>query len=434
VLGHAQPAPAPTERLTLDSAVQIALAHNRQVEAAQLQVARADEELAAARTRRLPSFDTSATGSQLLMPVSFSFPRGAFGEIPGVGPFPAADTEVTSPQRPTLFVSAQMIQPISQLFRIGLGIKAAAATRDVEHERSRAQQAAIVNSVRRLYLAIQQTESAVEASDQAIALYRELDRTVAVRVSEKTALRADAMDVEVRLAQEELTRLTRAHTLTTQKEQLNALLGRDVATSFDTDRVAPASLLEIDGAATRARALADRPDVREARIRLQQAELDRRIKKAERMPDVSLAVGYSSNLNIEVLPRNLATVGVQVKWQPFDWGRRSRELAAKSHALTMARLALRETEDRVVLEINSTFRRLVETRALLKVAALARDTARERLRVTSNQFRVQAAMLADVLRVRAELADSDDRYQQALVAFSTARADFEHAAGEDVIP
>jgi outer membrane protein TolC len=100
----------------------------------------------------------------------------------------------------------------------------------------------------------------------------------------------------------------------------------------------------------------------------------------------------------------------------------------------MARLALRETEDRVVLEINSTFRRLVETRALLKVAALARDTARERLRVTSNQFRVQAAMLADVLRVRAELADSDDRYQQALVAFSTARADFEHAAGEDVIP
>jgi len=47
---------------------------------------------------------------------------------------------------------------------------------------------------------------------------------------------------------------------------------------------------------------------------------------------------------------------------------------------------------------------------------------------------VQAALLSDVLNLRADLANSDDRYQQALAAFWTAKADFEQATGEELIP
>ena len=65
--------------------------------------------------------------------------------------------------------------------------------------------------------------------------------------------------------------------------------------------------------------------------------------------------------------------------------------------------------------------------------AEAQSTAREKVRVKTNQYQVQAAMLNDVLQVRAELAGSDDRYQQALLAFWTAKADFELAIGEEVI-
>ena len=65
---------------------------------------------------------------------------------------------------------------------------------------------------------------------------------------------------------------------------------------------------------------------------------------------------------------------------------------------------------------------------------MAQDAAREKLRVKTNQFQVQAALLPDVLQLRAELADADDRYQQALLAFWTAKADFDHAVGEEVIP
>jgi outer membrane protein len=84
-----------------------------------------------------------------------------------------------------------------------------------------------------------------------------------------------------------------------------------------------------------------------------------------------------------------------------------------------------------VLEINSKHRTLAEKRALLNVAQMAQRTSREKLRVKTAQYQVQAALLPDVLQMRAELADRDDRYQQALLAFWTARADFEQAIGEE---
>jgi outer membrane protein len=429
-----QPAAGSTsEHLSLESAVKLAVGHNRHLQTALLQVEKAEQDVAVARTRRLPTFETEVRTSQLLTPVGFSFPRGAFGDFPGTGPIPSADTSVTVPRQPTLYLSSQVSQPLTQLIRVGLGIRNAATTRDIERERARAQRLSTINAVKRQYFAILQTESALAATEEAVALYRELDRTLQARVTQKVALRADALDVQFRLAEEELSRTTQQNALATQKEQLNQLLGRDVRTAFAVEDQPSMSAMEIDLEAAQTHAIANRPDVREAQLTLQQAELDRRLTKADRIPEVSLAVSYSSNINIDVLPRNLATLGVQVKWEPFDWGRRRRELASKGHAVQQALLSVREAEDGAVVDINRRFRTLAEARARLAVVRAAQGAAREKLRVKTNQYQVQAALLRDVLQLRSELANADDSYQQALLAFWTAKADFEQAAGEEVI-
>ena len=420
-------------RLSLAAAVRMAVENNRQLQAARLRVEKADADVAAARTRRLPVFETEVSASQLLTPVDFAFPRGAFGDFAGTGPIPSVDTTVSVPRQPTYYLSSQVSQPISQLFRIGLGIRSVATTSEIERERARADQLEVVNNVKRLYFSILQTQSALAATNEAIELYRELDRTLTVRVAQRVALRSDALDVQVRLAQEELARTTRQNTLASQKERLNQLLGRDVRTAFDVEDISTISVLEADLDAAQAYALENRPDVRQARLKLQQADLDRRMAKAERIPEISLAVSYTSNFNIDVLPTNLATAGVQLKWEPFDWGRKKHELAAKTRTVDQARLGVRDAEDRTVLEINSRFRALAEKRALVDVTRMAQAATREKLRVKTNQFQVQAVLLPDVLQVRAELANTDDRYQQALMDFWTAKADYELAVGEEVL-
>ena len=430
----AQPAPvAITQRLTLDRAIQLAVENNRQIQTAALQLQKANEDVEVARTHRLPVFDIQGQAAQLLTPVDFAFPQGAFGEFPGVGPIPATDTDVSVPRQLTYYFSSQVSQPITQLFRIGLGIDSARATSAIEQEHLNAQRLSVTTSVKRLYFAILQSESALDSTEQALALYRELDRTLEVRVAQKVALRADSLDVRFRLAKEELTRTTYQNTLASQKEQLNQLLGRDVRTDFVVEPVTELSIAEVDVDAARTRALENRPDLREARLKVEQADLDRRLKKADRIPELSVAVSYSSYFNIDVMPTNLATAGLQLKWEPFDWGRKGHELAAKTHTVTQARLAVRDTEDRIIVDVNNRFRTLSEKRALLNVARMAQATSREKLRVKTNQYQVQAALLPDVLQLRTEQASSDDQYQQALLAFWTAKADFENAIGEEVI-
>ena len=225
--------------------------------------------------------------------------------------------------------------------------------------------------------------------------------------------------------------MTLRHTLASQKEQLNQLIGREVQTPFDVLDVPDMTIEEVDLAIAQGRAMESRPDVKQARIRVQQAELARKVAKADLLPDVGLAVTYYSPLNIDGAPRQIATAAIQAQWEPWDWGRKGRTVASKDLDIRQARNGVREAEDHAVLEVNSRFRGLEAARAQLRAARISQDVARENARVRVTQYDVQAALLADVLQTQAALADSDNQYQQALVAFWNARAEFERALGEE---
>ena len=57
------------QRVRITTAIRLAVENNRQLVTALLQVKKAEEELAASRTHRLPSFETSVLATQLLTPV-----------------------------------------------------------------------------------------------------------------------------------------------------------------------------------------------------------------------------------------------------------------------------------------------------------------------------------------------------------------------------
>ena len=120
-----------------------------------------------------------------------------------------------------------------------------------------------------------------------------------------------------------------------------------------------------------------------------------------------------------------------MNWDVFDWGKKNHELDAKKKSTEQAQNAFIETQNRVLIDINTKFRKVQQTRELLRVAQLAQDASREKLRVTQNKYQVEAALLSDVLQVQTGVVDADHQYQQALLAFWTARAEFEKALGED---
>jgi len=417
--------------LTLDEAIAIGLANNRSVANAALQVDKAGDDVAVARSKRLPSFKIETQASQLLRPIDLTFSKGAFGNIPGVGPVPDTDATVRTPAGLSFLVDAQATQPITQIHKLNLSVLLNESSREYQKEQLRDTRLALVDEIRRVYYGIAQTRSALDANAHQIALLDELGRVVERRVVQRVALKSDSLTVDSRMATAELQRLTLANTLASQKEQLNLLLGRDVRTVFDVTPLPAITLQETDLEIAQTRALAARPDVKQARLKVQQAELARRVAKADYIPDLALAVSFVSPLNIDGAPKQIATAALQAQWEPFDWGRKARAVASKSLEIRQAQNAVRDAEDRAVLDVNARFRRLDETRAQLRAARVGQDAARETARVKVAQYDAQAALLADVLQTESSLADSDNQLQQAMVAFWTARADFERALGEE---
>lgn len=419
------------EILSLEDAIRLALVNNRLLRVAELEAEKAGDQVATLRTRRLPSSSVNFLGTQLLNTLSFEFAEGVFGTFPGIGPVPAQDTRITTPRRPNAYVIANVSQPLSQLYKINLNIRQGEFSREVAQEKVRSQRQSVINNVKRLYYAALESESALEVSEESLKLYRELDRLTGEYVLQQVALKSDNLDAKARLANAEYEALTLRNALATRKEQLNQVLGRDIRSEFRLNEVPPVTPLEADLQAAQARALAQRPEVREAKLKMRQAEQDRRIKRAEYIPDVSLSLNYISPFRIEVLPKNITTLGFQVSWEPWDWGRRKRELDEKGRTIEQAQNGVREAETQVLVEVNQRYRSLAEARALLHAADAARESAREKLRVVKNRFGEQASLLKDVLLSQTAFTEAGHNYRRAVLSFWTARADFEKAVGEE---
>jgi len=419
------------ETITLEQAVELALSQNRQVKSASIEVEKYSDKLAALRTKRLPEFKFNTLASQLLTPMSYTFEKGAFGEYPGTGPIPDKTTEITTPRRPTFYINGQINQPLSQLYRIKLNLKQMGIGQEIAEQQLRLQRQTLINNVRRSYYAILQTESSLRTSEESIRLYQELDRVTGEYVVQQVALKSDGLEVRTRLEKAKYDTLTLRDQLATQKEQFNQLLGRDVQTEFNVSPVPALSGYEIDLSAASEHALLQRPEIKDAQLKVKYAEYDRKIKKSEYIPDVGLAFNYVSPFNTNFVPKNVASLGVSVSWEPFDWGRKKREVAEKARAIEQADLALREAETTVRTDVNAKYRKLQQTRQMLVINRMSQESSAEKLRVVSNRYKLQAALLGDVLNAQTVLSDADNQYQQALLAFWAARADFEKALGGD---
>ncbi len=149
--------------LTLEQAVALALQNNRQVQNATLEAGKKTDQAAAARTYRLPAFNVYFLESYLLTPVEFTFPQGSFGTFPSTGPIPSKDTTIRTERHPTTLVAAQVTQPLSQLYRIGLNVQLQEVGGAVAQEELRLQRQAVVHDVKQVYYGILQTLSSISA-------------------------------------------------------------------------------------------------------------------------------------------------------------------------------------------------------------------------------------------------------------------------------
>jgi outer membrane protein len=428
--GAAPKSSAEAEVLTLEQAIATAIANNRQIKIFDQNVLISNDEILAARTQRYPHFSVDVTGSGLLTPLTIKFPQGVFGLV-GTTPIPSRPSEITTDPKFSAMSIIQAYQPLTQLWSAHLNLELLGVGKKLSQEQLRQQKQQITSSVKQAYYQLLQSQSALEATDENVKALHEVDRTTQEYVQQKTALPYQGAGVKVQLAQAELQQITLQDTIQTQKENMNDLMGRDLTIDFRLSPVPDALPEEESIDLARQNALSGRSEIRQAQFKVDQAAYAKRLQKAQYIPEVGIRYLFFSPFTADGLPRYVNSLGINLKWDVYDWGYKKHLTDEKQRQIEQSQLNLTETSSQVVLDVGNRFRKLREARASLNVAQLAQDAEKQKLDVVLEQFKQKATLLGNLQTEQANMAQAAAQYQQALSNFWNARSDFEKAMGTD---
>ena len=417
--------------LTLEEALQLARSNNRDLKVSGLDVGKQRETLGEAKTHLYPRFDTSVLGAQLLAPLDFTIKKGQLGSFSATGPIPGSNTDLHTPARPIAIASVTATQPLTQLIRIHLFVAEQQLIVDASQLSLSEREQKLIDDVRQSYYQVLQSQIQYESQQSVVKYLEELLQLTDRRFSQHAALEADRLGVKAEVAKATYQLTTIEDALLDRKEVLNHLLGRSLQTEFTVEPV-PTTLPEQDDLfAARAIALEHRPEIKLAANRVRQAQLATKSEKTHYIPDVSIQASYFTPANINFLPQNIGAVGALLTWQPWDWGEKRHKVQQAALAEKQAGLSADDSREQILLEVDSNFRRLREARAHLAVTEAIRDAETERLRNQKEAYSQQSILLSDLLKQQSALADAESQYHQAVLAYWSARGDFQKTLGEE---
>src|SRR5438105_382990 len=257
--------------LTLDQAIALARANNRETKLAKFEIDKQREASAEAKTSYFPRFDTYLLATELLTPLDFTIKPGQLGTFPSTGPIPSSNVDLHTAARPVAVASITLTQPITQLRRIRLGVAEQRLNEDLSRQTYAERDQQLVRDVRRTYYSLLQSQSQAESQRATIHSLEELGRLTERRLEQRAALKADSFRIKAEEAKAKYQLLVLEDTLSDRKEALNRLLGRDLLADFSVEPVSSALPEELELSAARKQALAQRPEIRAASIRRNQA-------------------------------------------------------------------------------------------------------------------------------------------------------------------
>jgi outer membrane protein TolC len=429
-------AAAPTEArdsseplLRLEDAVALASGSNHSLAASGLELDKVMERTQALRTRRYPSFRFDAIGLQLLNSPELNNPSGTIGTSPTVGPIPLIDTT----NKTTATAVAIVSQPITQQYRLALQLDSLQLDHQIATEDLRQDRQRVTADVKSSYYHLSATSAGIEALRDLVKAIEDVDALTTRYLAEGRVLRSEALEVKARLARERQALSATENGFDTEHERLNQLLGRDLATPY---RVAtPSELVSLEQQlsleSVRQKAVENRPEIRKDTLRIEKAATARKIADSQWIPDISLFASYARNINYTVVPKEIATAGVWLTWEPWDWGRRFHEAHEQGAAADQARQNRQETTEKVSVEVGQRWRGVRDARARLEAARVSEEAASAYLTDTRNKYREDAKLLNDVLEAEARLSAARRDFTDALAGYWSATAELERTIGNE---
>ena len=422
--------PLPSGPLTLDQALEFALAHNVTLRKGRQDLEEAQGLAIQQRAARLPRLAATGAYQQLdearIERVQFSAAQ------------PATPFLNDQSWNANLVVT----QPIYAGGKYNSMARSSRLTREAALASYQALVANTLLEVRTAYsdvlLAVEQIV-VQEASKK--LLERELE-TARRSLEAGTVPRFNVLRAEVELANA-LPPLIRARNQERiSRNTLALLLGCDIPADSGVDiplRTADslkAEPFEVSVGAALNAAWLRRPEIKAAQSTSQLRHEEVLQTRADLLPSLSGTAGYGvQNRNfIRDLDQTLDgwTVGVQANWLLFDFGQTQAKVNMARAREERARLEVEDVRRRIELEVRTAFSLFMESKEVLVSQTRVIEQAEEAVRLVTARADAGSSTQLEVLSAQTALKLSRTQYSQALRDYTVARAKLERAMGEGV--
>lgn len=415
--------------LTLDEAVQAAVAVSSETTAARAAVREAEERIPQAHAAYLPSVDFAQTWQRGNQPVF------VFGSLLAQRQFTDRDFALSQLNTPAPITNNRSAFSVEQLIfdggRTRAEARSASLGAQIAREGERQVRLDMALAATRAYGAALRAGAVRAAAASAVEAAEEDVRAAEARRDAGTGTEADVLSMRVHLADVRAKAIDADAAVRIARAELNRLM----RASLDQDFTVVEPMIELADPGPAApwldRAVRQRPEMGQAGLQLDVVRARRQIVQSAWLPQVVGQAAYEWNDGSRGSPASAWVAGATVRMSLFTGGARLARVREAAHGIERAAAERDRLEAAVRLEVLTALEQLSAAHARRAVAADVVAHARESQRMIRDRYSAGMAPAADVIRAATATLDAEAQRIAATVDVLVAQAALRRATGNE---
>ena len=414
--------------LKLSEAVRLALEQNRNLKIARFKVQENEHRKEGARADYFPAITNQSNALHISELQDLAIPAGALGTAAGA-PIPNRNT-ILPQGKDTLYSSGTMIaQPLTQLLRIHQQNRIMAAEVATSRDDVKSAENEIALQVHSLYFGILIAQLQRKAAEQETSFATETLREHENDVRNGSSLQVAEIQSRAELLQGQQSVLTAELQIADYNAELNDLLGLPLDTKLELDPdVATNVETQTKDEYVKA-AREENPEIRAAEEAVAKARAGVTAAKTAYIPDVTAFARYSYQDGVPFFVHNFGTVGINLNYTVWDFGKRRAAVREHSSQLAEAEQNLERLREEVAVSIERSYNKLERTRSMVNVATQVAQLRQESERLATNQAAQGVVLISDVRHATAANYEAKAELLQARLGYLLAWAELERTVG-----
>lgn len=240
----------------------------------------------------------------------------------------------------------------------------------------------------------------------------------------------DLLRTEVQLAQRVREQTVAGNNVELAKSRFNLVLQRPLHTPVDLVDMLGYEPVTMDLEESIRIAYENRPELREAELRIHASERQVDLAKSAYFPQIQLSLSaFKSEGGSTFALEEGWSLTAGATWNVFEWGKTKEDVSAARSQLRREQLSKLQLRDQIALEVKEAFLALKVAERNIFVAKKAVEQGEESFRMAQERYKEQVGTLTDVLDSQTLLTQAQTDYYNALSNYNVAKASLNRAMG-----